>query len=64
MAAQGQLQFFCGRKNFRSEIIQILQSHSPRDEDVQVTFLKVLLKFKMADTHQLQFFCGRKNSKN
>ena len=28
---------------------------------VQVIFLKILLKFKMAATDPLQFFCGRKN---
>ena len=44
-----------------SEIIQILQSHSPRNRDVQVIFFKVSLKFEMAATDY--FFCGRKNSK-
>ena len=42
----------------KSKNIQILQSHSPRYGDVQVSFFKVLLKFKMAATVQLQFFCG------
>ena len=40
-----------------SQIIQILQSHSPRYGDVQVIF-KVLVEFKMAATDQLQFFVG------
>ena len=39
---------FCGRKNFTSEIIQILKSHSPQYGDVQVIFLRFLLKLKMA----------------
>ena len=51
MVARDQLQIFLWAQlinNFKSEIIQILRSHSPRYRDVQVTFLKVLLKFKMA----------------
>ena len=68
MAARGQPQVFLRaqtlKKNVKSEIIQILLSHSPQYGDVQVTFFKVLLKFKMAARDQLQFFCGRKNSKN
>ena len=38
--------------NLTSQIIQILQSHSPRYGDVQVIF-KVLIEFKMAATDQL-----------
>ena len=38
MDATDQLQFFGGRKNLKSEIIQILQSHSPRYGDMQVLF--------------------------
>ena len=41
MAARGQLQKNCERKNsktFKSEIIQILLSYSPLYGDVQVTF--------------------------
>ena len=38
MDATDQLQFFGGRNNFKSEIIQILQSHSPRYGDMQVLF--------------------------
>ena len=30
MATRGQLHIFCVRKNLKSEIIEILQSHSPR----------------------------------
>ena len=44
MAARGQLQFFlCVQKlqNLKSEIIQILLSHSPRYGDVQVIFLRI-----------------------
>ena len=42
MAARGQHNFFCGRKNSKnkSEIIHILQSHSLRYGDVQVIFLE------------------------
>ena len=50
MAARCQLQFFLWEQklqNLKSEIIQILLSHSPRYGDVQV-FFRVLLKFKMA----------------
>ena len=57
--------FFCVRKNYKtlkSEIIQILLSHSPRYADVLVMF-KVLLKFKMAATDQLHFFVGAKTQK-
>ena len=68
MAARGQPQIFLWaktlKKKLKSEIIQILLSHSPQYGDVQVTFFKVLLKFKMAARDQLQIFCGRKNSKN
>ena len=39
MAARCQLQFFGGLKNLKSEIIQILLSHSPRYGEVQVIFL-------------------------
>ena len=52
MAATDKLQFFCGRKNSqtsKSEIIQILLSHSPR-------YLKVLLNFKMAAMDELLNF--------
>ena len=85
MAAMDQLQFFCGHKNSRaqklknlkSEIIQILQSYSPRYGDLQVMFFSLkfkiaatdqphkffLLKFKMVATDQLQLFGGRQNSK-
>ena len=45
MVATEKRQFFGGRKNLKSEIIEILQSHSPRYGDMQVIFLKVLLKF-------------------
>ena len=38
MAITDQLQFFCGLKNLMLEIIQILQSHSPRYGDMQVIF--------------------------
>ena len=40
MAATEQIQFFCGRKNsnLKSEIIQILLSHTPLYGDVQVIF--------------------------
>ena len=38
MAARGQLQKNLGAKNLKSEIIQILLSHSPPYGDVQVTF--------------------------
>ena len=77
MAARGQLQNFLGRINSKnlsqiyfnylvgakkySEVIHILQSHSPRYGDVQVIYFKVLLKFKMATTNQLHFFGGRNN---
>ena len=37
----------------KSEIIQILLSHSTRYGDVQVTFFRVLLIFEMAATDQL-----------
>ena len=43
MAARGQLQIFLWAKklqNFKSEIIQILLSHSPRYGDVQMIFLR------------------------
>ena len=60
MAATDQLQFFCGRKNSET---QILQSHSPRYGDVQVTYFQVLLKFLMTTTDQLNFFCERNSSK-
>ena len=64
MAAKGQLQIFLWAQklqNLKSGIIQILLSHSPRYGDVQVIFLKVLLKFKMAAMRNFIFFCGRKN---
>ena len=41
MAARGQIQIFLWAQkllNLKSEIIQILLSHSPRYGDVQVTF--------------------------
>ena len=42
--------FLCAQKlkNLKSEINQILRSHSTRYEDVQVIFVKVLLNFKLA----------------
>ena len=73
MAATDQLYFFFGgggaraklqiflwakkSKTFKSEIIQILLSHSPRYGDVQVNF-RVLLKFKMAAMDKLDNFFG------
>ena len=51
--------FFCGLKNSETQILLIfliLLSHSPRYGDVQVIFLLVLLKFKMAATDQLHNF--------
>ena len=65
MAARGQLQnVVCVQKllNLILEIIQILESHSPRYGDVQV-FLKVSLNFKMAATNQLHNFCGANTQK-
>ena len=53
MAARGQLPFFCGRKNLKAEIIQILLSHFPRYGDVQVIFL---LKLKMAAMNKRHIF--------
>ena len=38
MATRGQLQIFLWAQNLKSEIIQILLSHSPRYGDVQVIF--------------------------
>ena len=61
IAAKVNSKKICGRKNLKSEIIQILLSDSPPYGD---DFFKVLLKFKMAATDQIQFFGGRKNSKN
>ena len=60
---------FCGRKNsktYKSEIIQILLSHSPRYGDAQVffNFFKVLLKFKMAAMDKLHFFFVAQKLKN
>ena len=43
MAARDQLNFWRGREklqNLKSEIIQILLSHSPRHVDLQVIFLR------------------------
>ena len=40
MAPTDQPHHFCGPKNLKSEITQILQSHSPRYGDVQVVFLR------------------------
>ena len=43
MAAKDKLQFFGGEqklKKLKAEIIQILQSHSPRYGDVQSIFLR------------------------
>ena len=51
MAARGQLQIVLWAQklqNLKLEIIQCLLSHSPRYGDVQVIFLKLLLKFKRA----------------
>ena len=47
--------FFVGTKTLKlkSEIIQILRSHSPQYGDVQVTFSRFFMKFKMAATDQL-----------
>ena len=41
MAATDQLHIFCGRKNLMSEIIQILRSHSPQYEDVEVIIARL-----------------------
>ena len=66
MAARGQLQLLLAQKlkNFKSEIIQILPSHSPRYGDVQVIFWKVLLKFKMAAMYNLHIFLLAQELKN
>ena len=40
-------------QNLMSEIIQILLSHSSPSGDVQVTFSRFFVKFKMAATGQL-----------
>ena len=66
MDARGQLQFFLWAQklqNSKSEINQILLSHSPRYGDVHV-FFRVLLKFKMAAMDKLHnFFVGAKTEK-
>ena len=58
MAARGQLQKICGRKNYSNSIIT-----SPTRWICAGDIFKFFLKFKMAATDQLQFFGGRKNSK-
>ena len=66
MAARGQLQIFFERKNSKtkSEIIQILLSHSPRYGDVQVNFFQVLLKFKMTAMDEFHTFLWSQKHKN
>ena len=44
--------------------MQILQSHFPRYGDMQVTFFKVLLKFKKAATDQLHNILWLQKLKN
>ena len=66
MAARGQLQIFLSAQKLhilKSEIIQILLSHSPRYGDVQVIILSFFLISKWPPWLNFIFFCGRKNSK-
>ena len=50
-------------KKLKAEIIQILQSHSPRNGDVHVIF-KVLRNFKMAAMDELHKFLWSQKLKN
>ena len=67
MAARGQLQIFLSVQKLqilKSEIIQILLSHSPRYGDVQVNILSFFLNFKMAAMVKLHIFLWAQKLKN
>ena len=51
------------KKNVWSIFFEISTSHSWQHGDVQVIFLEMLPKFKIAATGQLQFFVGAKTVK-
>ena len=63
MAARGQLQKNLGAKNLKSEIIQILLSHSPPYGDVQVTFSRFYWNSKRAPRINFNFLVGAKTQK-
>ena len=63
MAATGQLHFFCGRKNLKSEIIQILLSHSLPCGDVQGIFSSCYWNSKWLPRINFNFFVGAKTLK-
>ena len=66
MAATDQLWFFLWAQklqNLKSEIIQILLSHSPRYGDVQGIFLRFYWNSKWPPWINFIFFCWRKNWK-
>ena len=67
MATTYQLHNFCGgknSKNWQSETIQVLQSHSPQYGDVQVTFSRFYWNLKWPPWINFIYFGQRKNSKN
>ena len=60
IAILGELQIFfvyAKTQNLKSEIIQILQSHSPRYGDVQVIFLKGLARAKIIKSMCIDQIC-------
>ena len=63
MAARGQPQKICGRKNLVRNYSNFTITF-PTIWRCACDILKVLLKFKMAATDQLKFFGGAKTQKN
>ena len=57
MASTDQLYFFCGRKNLKSEIIQILLSYYSRYGNRHIVGNTSMCRW----FSQLPIFCGRKN---